>query len=843
MYNPVFNKKYNIYDIFYCNDTLYVIRPTLNPGINIKTIETHEIFYTLICPENNFHLHYLKTNYTPNIILSINDEIIEFKVNRFPCYFNKMIMSTLVKREDNYLPQWIEYHKQLGVQHFIIYDNVSSNVPHFNELTHDDIRINPSETDLVKTLKSYIEDGTAIVINWPYPYCIKNAGGRAQLLQQNHSLYAFRTSKYIGYFDVDEYINPQGYTSISDALEETIRRQDLSIKEVGSFSLRNRWFYNPLEQDNAGHNFLYIDHCDTITKEGHEKSFVIPENINIFCIHNSILGKKRIWVDPNLMRFNHYCYLNKKERGRTLKGLYDNSITSHLKYLGDISQQPKIIMFLNGGLGNQLFQIASAYCLAKTQNKKMVVRNTLGTYHSPINYFENIFRRIKINNTIEGEWFKEPTNQFAERLHLPYFKEDTLLFGFFQNEKYFYHNRTEILDLLEIEPVREQYLEMKYPESLSKGVFIHYRRGDYLNNPNYNIVTDGYYKRAIEKTLRKHPDSYFYIFSDDLEYCRSLEYLNALDRIVFVEEDDVNSLYLMSKCLYGGIGTNSTFSWWGGWLNKNPNKFVLYPDKWLGDRDDLKIWWKGSLKIRDRPKNFFLTFGGGPMTFLHAVDRIVEQAKSLHIFDHVYGFKEDDLKADPEFWGEHRQFILMNPRGFGYWIWKAYLINKVMKEAQEDDVIMYCDCGNEIDVRKKDEIIKLIDVVKKDGLMATFPGKTDTTHIDEIKWNKRDVLNFFEIDEHNPILTTKQRQANPILVCKTSVTESFVNDWNSIGLNNNHFLNDYPSYAENFPEFVEHRHDQSIFSLLSKKYGIFSDVTTDGVIETTRNKTGISELI
>ena len=843
MYNPTYDETYKLYDIFYCNDTLYVIRPTLKPGINIRTSDTNETFYTLVCPGNHFHLHYLKTNYCPETKLLINDELHTFHVNVFPSYANKIIMSTLVKREDNYLPQWIEYHKQLGIEHFIIYDNVgSNNATEFDALTHDDIRINSTHTDLENTLKNYIDDGTVIVINWPYPYCLKECEGRAQTLQQNHSLYAFRTAKYIGYFDVDEYINPQeGYSSISAVLDETMNQALLPRDEIGSFSLKNRWFYNPFDYDATGHHFLYIDHCDTITKEGHEKSFVIPENTTSYNIHHSSLGKERVWVDPNLMRFNHYCYLNKKDRGRIHKKIYDTTITSHLKYLGS---QSKIVMFLNGGLGNQLFQIASAYSTAKAQNKEFVVRNTLGTNHSPINYFENIFRKIKINNMIECEWYREPTTQFTERLQLPYFKEDTLLFGFFQNENYFIHNRAEILALFQIEPDRETYLELKYPDAWQRGAFIHYRRGDYLSNPNYNIVNDGYYTRAIEKTLKKRTDAIFYVFSDDLDYCRSLDYLIALgNRIIFVDEDDVNSLYLMSKCFYGGIGTNSSYSWWGGWLNTNPDKFVVYPDKWLRDRDDLHIWWKGSLKMRDRPKLYFLTFGGGPMTFLHAVDRLVAQAKSLNIFDHVYGFKEDDLKADPDFWSNHRQFTLMNVRGFGYWIWKAYLIKKVMDEAQEDDVILYCDCGNEIDVRKKDKILRLIEIVKKDLLMATYPGPLCTSLLDEIKWNKRDVLNFFGIEHRdNPVLNTMQRQANPILLCKTPVTESFVNEWNSIGLNNNHYLNDYPSYAENFPEFVEHRHDQSIFSLLSKKYGIFSDTTTEGTIETLRNKTGISQL-
>jgi len=747
-------------------------------------------------------------------------------------------MSTLVKNEDNYLPQWIEYHKRLGIQRFVIYDNKDSNAPGFDDITHDNIRLNKDHIDLQTTLKKYIDEGTVILILWPYPYVLKDSGGMAQIIQQNHSIYAFSKSKYIGFFDVDEYINPQGFSSIESVFEHTIKSGQLDRTTIDSFSLRNRWFYNPFEHNASGHDFLYIDNCDHITKEGHEKSFVIPKNVDAYSVHHTTVGKTRVWVDPEIMRFNHYCYLNKKERGLINKSVYDNTITSHLDYLGE---NKNLVMFLNGGLGNQMFQIASAYSIAKSQNKNLVVRNVLGTYHSSVNYFENIFRKVHVNNDIDCEWYREPEQEFTKRLDIPFFQNDILLFGFFQNENYFLHNRKEILEMFQIEIDREKHLGEKYP-SCKKGAFIHYRRGDYLNNPNYNLSTDGYYKRGIQKMLHKHDDAVFFVFSDDLPYCRTLDYLLELPNVVFVEENDVDSLYLMSKCFYGGIAANSSYSWWGGWLNTNDDKFVVYPDKWLGNRDDLEIWWKGSFKMKDRPKNYFLTFGGGPMHFLDAVDRICKQAESLEIFDHIYGFKENDLKSDPDFWGKHREFILIHPRGFGHWIWKSYFIKKVMEEAQDDDIIVYCDCGNELDIRKKEQICGLFNVAQKDLLIGTFPSPERTPYLDEIRWNKRDLLYYFNIERNDPILSTNQRQANPLIIYKNDKTMKFVNEWYQIGVDNNHFLNDFPSYTENYPDFIEHRHDQSIFSLLSKRYNLFSETLTEGIIDTPRNRSGVSEL-
>ena len=165
-----------------------------------------------------------------------------------------------------------------------------------------------------------------------------------------------------------------------------------------------------------------------------------------------------------------------------------------------------------------------------------------------------------------------------------------------------------------------------------------------------------------------------------------------------------------------------------------------------------------------------------------------------------------------------------------------------MEEAQDDDIIVYCDCGNELDIRKKEQICGLFNVAQKDLLIGTFPSPERTSYLDEIRWNKRDLLYYFNIERNDPILSTNQRQANPLIICKNDKTMKFVNEWYQIGVDNNHFLNDFPSYTENYPEFIEHRHDQSIFSLLSKRHNLFSETLTEGIIDTPRNRSGVSEL-
>lgn len=256
-----------------------------------------------------------------------------------------------------------------------------------------------------------------------------------------------------------------------------------------------------------------------------------------------------------------------------------------------------LVMHLNGGLGNQLFQVASGYCLAKSRDKRFAVKNILRSNHSQIDYWENIFRKIPIKNDDFTEVFREPDDKFTICLDdIPSFSDsDSVMWGFFQNENYFIHDRQNILELFEIESYRKEYLDTKYP-SYSRGCFIHYRRKDYVHNEEYNIVTDEYFKSCIQEMQAKHPTCVFFVFSDDISYAESLEYLKTVSQVIFVKEDEVNCMYLMSMCFYGGIGTNSSFSWWGGWLNQNPDKTVFYPDKWLGERPGLDIWWKGCEK-------------------------------------------------------------------------------------------------------------------------------------------------------------------------------------------------------------------------------------------------------
>jgi len=301
MYKPIHIDEYQIYDIFY-QGKLIIIRPAEYPlDIYCNKIKMNK--YT--CPHNHTYIYTLKTPYSPTIYLTIQQQTITTKVNTYPVIKDEIILSTLVKNEDDYIKPWIEFHRGIGITRFTIYDNSDNNT-------------------LSTVLHDYIEKNQVVLISWNVPYTLPISGISGQTTQQNHSIYAFSEAKYIGLMDIDEYINMQRHTNIHTFFEDMIHTHSIPIKQIGSFTLKNKFFYNP---DNLNEkNFLNITNCDTITKYGHEKNFVIPQNVKTFSVHQITDGKPMFLLDETDVFFNHYIYLNKTDRGKNKTQYTDKSI-------------------------------------------------------------------------------------------------------------------------------------------------------------------------------------------------------------------------------------------------------------------------------------------------------------------------------------------------------------------------------------------------------------------------------------------------------------------------------------------------------------------------------------
>jgi hypothetical protein len=146
------------------------------------------------------------------------------------------------------------------------------------------------------------------------------------------------------------------------------------------------------------------------------------------------------------------------------------------------------------------------------------------------------------------------------------------------------------------------------------------------------------------------------------------------------------------------------------------------------------------------------------------------------------------------------------------------------------------DCGCEVFFHRRNKFLEFFEKVKTDLLI----GGLTRSENNEKKWNKMDVIEKIGVKE-DILLDAPQRQAGVQILYICDKTRQLINEWYEL-TTEYHNIDDSPSLLPNFPDFREHRHDQSVFSLLTKKYGIFSHETIKDCVEIKRNKTGVSVL-
>lgn len=234
-----------------------------------------------------------------------------------------------------------------------------------------------------------------------------------------------------------------------------------------------------------------------------------------------------------------------------------------------------IYTYLNGRLGNCLFEIAAGISLAKklrVSHKALICDNSFSSELK--SYQKSILYQIDFQDVYpENVMVYNETGFLYEKLPL---QDNLILKGYFQSEKYF--DKKLVYDLFKIDSNTEKYIRDNYGFIFQrKTVAINVRRGDYLKlEYKHPVCRMSYFNKAIscfDKTI------FFLIISDDIEWCK--RHFKG-DNFYFVEnEPPLVDLYLQSMCTHNII-SNSTFSWWGAWLNPNPDKKVIYPDPWFG---------------------------------------------------------------------------------------------------------------------------------------------------------------------------------------------------------------------------------------------------------------------
>ncbi|MBL7921771.1 MAG: alpha-1,2-fucosyltransferase [Bacteroidia bacterium] len=278
-----------------------------------------------------------------------------------------------------------------------------------------------------------------------------------------------------------------------------------------------------------------------------------------------------------------------------------------------------IVVKLIGGLGNQLFQYAAGSALANyhktdlaldTSHLKLVSH---GAYTQrkfelePFNILASIANEetLKVFNFNQGRvitrlkkmspglfnkmiFNEHHFNFHTEFLNLP---KDTYLNGYWQSEKYFNSFREKLLTEITLkEPLSAAALLIDKNIGEVNSVSLHVRRGDFVSlksaNQFHGYLELDYYKAALEQVKNKVPDPVFFIFSDDLDWCKT--HLDFIEKKQFVDgkANDITTqeeLILMSRCKHTIIA-NSSFSWWGAWLNQNKSKKIIAPKNWFADK-------------------------------------------------------------------------------------------------------------------------------------------------------------------------------------------------------------------------------------------------------------------
>lgn len=248
-----------------------------------------------------------------------------------------------------------------------------------------------------------------------------------------------------------------------------------------------------------------------------------------------------------------------------------------------IVAKPYVIGQLMGQLGNQLFIIAATTSLALDHNATPVFPDLASPpnpeFNIPHNYKKMLYHLSTHKPSVKKKYtYREKHFHYQP---IPY-KKNIKLSGYFQSEKYFINHKQEIIDLFSPHPEIQNYLKSKYQDIIDhpNTVSIHMR--SYLKeDPNGNIhITYGitYFQQAMSLFP---DDTLFVVFSNNMNMCQEM-FSNVPRQIRFIEgEDYIDDFYLMSMCKHNII-SNSSFSWWAAYLNKNPNKIVIAPFPWFG---------------------------------------------------------------------------------------------------------------------------------------------------------------------------------------------------------------------------------------------------------------------
>jgi hypothetical protein len=223
------------------------------------------------------------------------------------------------------------------------------------------------------------------------------------------------------------------------------------------------------------------------------------------------------------------------------------------------------------------------------------------------------------------------------------------------------------------------------------------------------------------------------------------------------------------------------------------------------------MYYKEGYSNEDEIEVNFMTFAD--RKYKGTLERIGKEAEEMGIFKNIFLLTDSDLVGMPE---EDLEFIRSNKRGYGYWIWKPYLIRRVLSRVSENSILIYADAGCKLESGAIGRLREYIRMVREHkSKMLTFQ-----MGLKECIWTKMDTLNELGFISDGE-LNSGQVISGIILMENNEKVRGLIDEWYRVSrMYNYHLLDDSESRLMNAMGFMENRHDQSIFSILVKKNGI-----------------------
>jgi hypothetical protein len=222
-------------------------------------------------------------------------------------------------------------------------------------------------------------------------------------------------------------------------------------------------------------------------------------------------------------------------------------------------------------------------------------------------------------------------------------------------------------------------------------------------------------------------------------------------------------------------------------------------------------------------KKYFLTFASTDL--YKTLNRIRNQAERLNFYDKILIYSE--LNLDNIFKDQFSQYLKHGTRGYGYWSWKPQIILQALNLMEDGDILQYTDAGCHLNINGIIRLNEYFEITNNSefGILA-FQTKTpdDPLIYDgrklldcvDFKWIKGDLVDHFNIRSNESILETQTITATVIFIKKTPDTVNFIKKWLDVIKHDFRLIDDSKSISNNLPGFIEHRHDQAIFSILCK---------------------------